>query len=89
MLDTAIATLDCKVAWNGARPEPFIKYYFRGETIQSWGGRGRGAQAIKGEDFPALPFHIGIARARVRSQHIRGCWGNGSPAFYGQRRLGL
>jgi hypothetical protein len=64
MLDTAIATLDCKVAWNGARPEPFIKYYFRGETIQSWGGRDRGAQAIKGEDFrpylstSASPEHV-------------------------------
>jgi PAP2 superfamily len=56
MLDAAVATMDAKVAWNGARPEPFIKHYFRGETIQAWGGKGRGKQTIKGEDFqPYLP----------------------------------
>jgi hypothetical protein len=56
MLDTAVATLDCKVAWNGARPEPFIRHYFRGEKIQSWGGKGHGTQTIRGEDFlPYLP----------------------------------
>jgi hypothetical protein len=56
MLDAAIATIDAKVSWNGARPEALIKHYFRGETIQAWGGPGRGTQAIKGEDFrPYLP----------------------------------
>ena len=56
MLDAAIATLDVKVAWNGARPEAFIKYYFRGETIEAWGGRERGTQTINGENFqPYLP----------------------------------
>jgi hypothetical protein len=64
MLDTAVATMDAKVAWNGARPEPFIKYYFRGESIEAWGGRGRGTQTIKGEDFrpylvtSASPEHV-------------------------------
>jgi uncharacterized protein DUF6851/vanadium-dependent haloperoxidase-like protein len=56
MLDAAIATIDAKVTWNGARPEAFIRHYFRGETIRAWGGPGRGTQAIKGEDFrPYLP----------------------------------
>jgi Domain of unknown function (DUF6851)/VCPO second helical-bundle domain len=56
MLDAAIATMDVKVAWNGARPETFIKHYFRGETIEAWGGRERGTQTIKGEQFqPYLP----------------------------------
>jgi hypothetical protein len=51
MLDAAIATIDAKVFWNGARPEPLIRHYFRGETIQAWGGPGRGTRAVKGEDF--------------------------------------
>jgi hypothetical protein len=56
MLDAAVATIDAKVFWNGGRPESFIKHYLRGETIQAWGGPGRGPQAIKGEDFrPYLP----------------------------------
>jgi hypothetical protein len=56
MLDAAVATIDAKVFWNGARPEAFIRHYFRGETIQAGGGPGRGTQAIKGEDFrPYLP----------------------------------
>jgi Domain of unknown function (DUF6851)/VCPO second helical-bundle domain len=56
MLDTGIATIDAKVGWNGARPEAFIKHYFRGDTIQAWGGRERGTQTIKGEEFrPYLP----------------------------------
>jgi hypothetical protein len=28
MLDAAVATMDAKVAWNGARPEPLIRHYF-------------------------------------------------------------
>jgi hypothetical protein len=28
MLDAAVATMDAKVAWNGARPEPLIAHYF-------------------------------------------------------------
>jgi hypothetical protein len=56
MLDTGIATIDAKAGWNGARPEAFIKHYFRGETIEAWGGRERGRQTIKGEEFrPYLP----------------------------------
>lgn len=56
MLDAGIATIDAKVGWNGARPEPFIKHYFRGDTIEAWGGPGRGTQTIKGEEFrPYLP----------------------------------
>jgi hypothetical protein len=56
MLDAAVATIDAKVFWNGARPEPFIRHFFRGETIQAWGGPGRGTATIKGEDFrPYLP----------------------------------
>jgi PAP2 superfamily len=56
MLDAAVATIDAKVAWNGARPEAFVKHYWRGMTIEAWGGPNRGAQAIKGEEFrPYLP----------------------------------
>jgi hypothetical protein len=56
MLDAGIATIDTKVAWNGARPEAFIKHYFRGATIHAWGGPGNGTQTMKGEEFrPYLP----------------------------------
>ena len=56
MLDAGIATIDAKVSWNGARPEAFIKHYFRGETIEAWGGPGNGTRTIKGEEFrPYLP----------------------------------
>jgi hypothetical protein len=51
MLDAAIATVDAKVAWNGARPEAFIRTYFAGETFQAWNGAGVGTQTVKGEAF--------------------------------------
>jgi hypothetical protein len=56
MFDAGIATIDAKVGWNSVRPEAFIKHNFRGETIDAWGGPGRGTQTIKGEEFqPYLP----------------------------------
>lgn len=64
MLDAAIATIDAKVAWNGARPEAFVRFYFAGETVQAWNGSGVGVQAVKGEAFKpylatsASPEHV-------------------------------
>lgn len=64
MLDTAIATVDAKVAWNGARPEAFIHYYFAGESFPAWNGSGVGTQTVKGEAFKpylatsASPEHV-------------------------------
>ena len=56
MLDTAIATMDAKVHGNGARPDTLIRHYLRAETLEAWGGAGRGTRAMKGEEFqPYLP----------------------------------
>lgn len=49
MLDASIAVWDAKRAYDSARPISAIRYFYRGQTIQSWLGEGKGAGWIRGE----------------------------------------
>ena len=63
-LDASIAAWDAKRAYDSVRPITAIRYYYRGQTIRSWGGPGMGATWIRGEDWkpyqrpsnPSPPF---------------------------------
>lgn len=62
--DTAIAKIEAKMHFLTARPETLIRALFAGEKILAWGGRGRGAEIVDGEDFKpyrptaAAPEHV-------------------------------
>ena len=63
-LDASIAAWDAKRAYDSVRPITAIRYYYRGQTIRSWGGPGVGTAWIRGEDWkpyqrpsnPSPPF---------------------------------
>ena len=50
-LDASIAAWDAKRAYDSVRPITAIRYYFRGQTIRSWGGPSVGTAWIRGEDW--------------------------------------
>jgi hypothetical protein len=57
MLDASIAAWDAKRAFDSVRPITAIRFLFAGQTVQAWGGRFKGTQMIKGEDWqPYQPF---------------------------------
>ena len=51
MLDAGIACWDAKRTYDSARPITAIRYYYRGQTIRSWGGPGVGTAWLRGEDW--------------------------------------
>lgn len=64
IFDAGIAAWDTKRAYDSVRPVTAIPLLFRGKTIRSWGGRGKGTIAIDGAQwipyqaatFPTPPF---------------------------------
>ena len=50
-LDASIAAWDAKRAYDSVRPITAIRYFYRGQTIRSWGGPGVGTAWIRGEDW--------------------------------------
>jgi hypothetical protein len=62
--DAGCCAWDNKRAYDSVRPITAIRYLFAGKTIRAWGGPGRGAQTIAGEEwfpyqpttFPTPPF---------------------------------
>ena len=54
VMDAGIACWDAKLAYGSERPITAVRYAFKGKTIQAWGGPGRGAVQMQGENF--LPF---------------------------------
>jgi hypothetical protein len=51
IFDASIAAWDAKRAFDSVRPITAIHRLFAGQTIQAWGGRFKGTQMIKGEDW--------------------------------------
>jgi len=64
MHDTAIATIDCKVHFDSARPEPVIRALFKGKSIRAWGGPNQSTRDMDGGEWrpylatSASPEHI-------------------------------
>jgi len=64
MHDAAIATIDCKVAFNGARPEALIQTLFKGKPVKAWGGPNQPTRELDGGQWrpylstSASPEHI-------------------------------
>jgi membrane-associated phospholipid phosphatase len=64
IMDAGIAVWDAKRVFDSARPVSVIPYMFKGQTIRSWGGPGRGAISMDGSSwipyqasaFPSPPF---------------------------------
>jgi len=62
--DASIVAWDAKLAFDSIRPASAICYLFKGQPIRSWGGPGKGAVAMQGEQwipyqpaaFPTPPF---------------------------------
>jgi len=64
MHDAAIVTIDCKVYFDGARPEPLIQTLYRGKQVKAWGGPNQGTREVAGEAWrpylatSASPEHV-------------------------------
>lgn len=64
ILDASIATWECKLFYDYARPITAIRHLFRGKQIAAWGGPGIGTVTMYGESwrpfqsdvFPTPPF---------------------------------
>src|ERR1700722_2706219 len=64
IFDAGIAAWDAKRAYDSVRPVTAIPFLFRGETIRSWGGPGKGTVDMDGSQwlpyqratFPTPPF---------------------------------
>jgi len=64
IFDAGCCAWDDKVAYDSVRPITAIRWLFRGRQVRAWGGPGRGAQTIAGDDwfpyqptsFPTPPF---------------------------------
>jgi hypothetical protein len=64
MFDAGIAAWDAKRAYDSVRPVTAIPFLFRGKTIRSWGGPGKGTVEMDGAKwipyqpatFPTPPF---------------------------------
>jgi len=53
VLDAGIAVWDCKRTFDYVRPITAIRFLMAGQQILAWGGPGRGAQMIPGEQWQA------------------------------------
>ena len=51
MLDASIACWDTKRVFDSVRPITAIRYYYRDQTIQAWGGLGLGTVSMRGADW--------------------------------------
>lgn len=51
VLDASIAAWDTKLAYDSVRPITAIRYYFRNQMVLAWGGPGKGAQYILGQNW--------------------------------------
>ena len=51
MLDASIACWEAKRYYDSARPVSAIRWFYRGQTISSWGGPGQGTQTMPGENW--------------------------------------
>jgi hypothetical protein len=64
LFDAGIAAWDAKQAYDSVRPITAIPFLFRGKTIRSWGGPGKGTVEMDGSQwipyqaatFPTPPF---------------------------------
>lgn len=64
VFDASIAVWEAKRFYDYCRPITAIRHLYRGQTIQAWGGPGKGTIAIQGENwrtfqvntFPTPPF---------------------------------
>ena len=54
MFDAGIATWDAKRAYDSVRPITAIPFLFRGKTIRSWGGPGKGTIEMDGAQW--IPY---------------------------------
>jgi hypothetical protein len=50
-MDAFIAAWDAKLAYDSSRPFTLVHHYFRGQTIQGWGGPGKGTVTMRGEQW--------------------------------------
>jgi hypothetical protein len=79
MLDASIAVWDAKRFYDYIRPVSAIRFLFKGQSIQAWGGPGLGTKTIPGETFvsyiPTPPFaeytsgHSAFSAAAARVLH--------------------
>lgn len=64
IFDAGIVAWDNKIVWDSVRPITAIRYLFKGQQIQAWGGPGQGTRMIDGGTwlpyqpsyFPTPPF---------------------------------
>jgi hypothetical protein len=58
--DVSVAVWDAKRTYDYIRPISAIRYFFKGQTIQGWAGKGRGIASIDGSEWQswiATPPH--------------------------------
>jgi len=51
LLDASIAAWDAKVAYDSVRPITAIHFLFAGQEVRAWGGRYKGTQTVRGEEW--------------------------------------
>jgi hypothetical protein len=51
LLDASIAAWDAKLAYDSVRPITAIHLLFAGQKVQAWGGRFKGTQTIRGDQW--------------------------------------
>jgi hypothetical protein len=51
LLDASISVWDAKRVYDGIRPLSAIRYFYGGQTIQGWAGKGRGITSIDGVNW--------------------------------------
>lgn len=64
LLDASIVAWDNKIAFDSVRPITAIRYLFRGQPVETWGGDNQGTRVIDGANwlpyqpsyFPTPPF---------------------------------
>ena len=88
MHDTAIATIDCKVQFDSARPEPIVHSTFQGKRVTAWGGPNQGTREIAGEAWrPYLPTSASPEHVSGHSS-FSGAGGRLLQLFTGSDRFG-
>ncbi len=56
LLDASISGWDAKRAYDSVRPVTAIRFLYKGQKIQAWGGPGAGAVTISGENW--RPYQV-------------------------------
>lgn len=70
VLDASIAAWDAKRVYDSVRPITAIRYYFRGQTVQAWGGPGLGKRSILGENW--RPFQRPVSITPPFPEYVSG-----------------